>query len=430
MNTYLKYFTLGLLATSAFILSGCEETTPVQQGTVEEIEYTNSYEYDGNTFDVKSVVRYETETTVEMWLSPSEGLKSIGDVVENGNYGVVSVNRTYLGGRDLFKKSGTYAGFNEMRFSKGQNAKAYIEMSFEEENVTIQFKIETLFSEGEAVGKEFSGNYKGSFVDHSLVLDNQWSLNRIAKNITGGKVFITSDSEYNTQTRFSFFDDEAYMHEAFSLTIPEESIGSDITDLGDVIEITYDNGKKFDLASSANITRLITSLTDNLATIDMDLVNGNNYLAANFSGNIELNEKKPNHIACKIYEKNGNGDFEHLTTRRTPIHKLFVRAGSSTTILYFGMSENATSDNREYYPTLSIETKLADGQYHFGTEALGRFKYSDDHTTISDQPFDQGTMYVEQTSSSSYKIILRVKDLFITGSKKADIEVFYEGQIN
>lgn len=429
MKRYMKYFTLALLSISALVLSGCEEDAPVKQETIEKT-YTNSYEYDGSTFDVKSVVRYETETTVELWLSPAENLKTIGDVMEKGDYGVISVNRTYLGGRDLFKKSGSYAGFNEMRFSKGQNAKAYIEMSFEEDNVTFYFKIETLYSEGEAVGKEFSGSYKGGFTDHEQILVNQWSFNRIARSITGGKVFINTDNEYNTTATYCFYDDEAYLHEAFSLTVPEEKIGTGINEMEDVLEITYDDGKAFELAHSANIIRLNAGLTDDVATLDMDLVNGSNFLAANFSGKIELDESKPNHIACAVYEKNAEGEFEHLITRRTAISKLFVNKRSSTTILYFGMSEDSENSERDHYPTLSIETKLADGKYHFGTEAVGRFKYSDDHNTISEQPFYESTMYIEQTSSDSYKIIFRVKDLTITGSKKADIEVFYEGTLN
>lgn len=431
MNRYMKYTAFALICALIVSVTGCEDPAPVSTTEADEMVYTNSYEYGDDAFDVKSVVRFETETTVELWLSSTEGLTSIGSVMENGNYGVISVNRTYLGSRDLFKKAGSYAGFNELRFDNGHNAKAYIDMSFSADTVSVAFKIEKLFADGESSDKMFSGNYKGTFTDHEQILNNQWSFNRIAKNITKGEVFINTDADYNTTTRFCFYDDAAFMHEAISVTIPEERLGEDIVNLDDVITLTYDGGKEFELSNSANIVKLLASLTEDNATFDADFVNGSDFLAANFSGKVELNESKPNHIACTVYEK-VDGEWNKLTVRRTDIHKLFVNARSSSTSFHFGMSADATSGNSDYYPALFIETKFMDGNYHFESSAIGRFKYSDDHNTISEQPFGgnaaaKATMCIEQGKNSSYKIILRIKDLTISMYKKADIEVFFEG---
>lgn len=424
----MKYFIMALSGTILFSLYGCEDPAPVNEKE-EEMIYTNTYEYDGESFDIQSVVKYETETTVELWLSPVKDLNTIGSVIENGNYGVVSVNRTYIGGRDLFKKSGSYVRFNEKMFEKGCNAKAFVDMSFEDEAVCLSFRIETLYSDGKAEDKEFSGNYKGAFTDHNQVLVNQWSYNRIVKAITGGKVNVTMDDNYNTTMTFCLYDDPTFMHEAVTVTIPESKEGEEIVESDDVQALTYDNGKTFELKNSANINKLIASLVDDNVTLEMDLANGSDFLAANYTGKVEINESKPNHIACTVLEKNSEGDYEEVITRRNKIHKLFIKSGSNSTSFYFGMSENAESAYREAYPTLMIETDLMDGTYHFGGEAVGRFKYSDDHTTISEQPFYEGTLYVNRTDNT-YKIILRIRNLLISGSKVADIEVFYEGRVN
>lgn len=430
----MKRIASALMFAAVLSLTGCDE--PAQQVEKDpEMVYTNSYEYGDDSYDIKSVVRFETETTVELWLSPKEGLNTIGSVIENGNYGVISINRTYLGSRDLFQKSGSYASFNDMMFDKGNNGRAYIEMSFSADSVYFDFKVETLYAAGVPTEKAFAGNYKGTFTEHEQDLSNQWSFNRIVKAITGGKVFVNTDAEYNTTTKLSLYDDEAFMHEAVSLTIPEERLGEMLTDIGDVIEVTYDAGKTYELTSSANINKLTFGLVDDNASLIMDLANGTDFLAADYLGAVELHESKPNHIACTVYEKNSEGEFEEIVTRRNPIHKLFVKAQSSSTAFYFGMSEASDADEKEMYPTLSFETRYMDGKYYFEDKAIGRFKYSDDFNTISDQPFggdapSKATMRIEQISNTNYKIILRVKDLLISSSKKADVEVFYEGSIN
>lgn len=431
MNRYIKYLTFAFFG--AMALFACDDKPSAVVPTAPaEMVYTNSYEYGDESFDVQSVVRYETETTVELWLSPVQNLKTIGEVMEKGNYGVISANRTYLGGRDLFKKAGSYAGFNDFRFDNGYNGKAFIDMSFKDNEVSLNFKVEKLFSDAGVSDKFFSGNYQGEFIDHEQILKNQWSFNRIVKDIKSAKLFVKTDSEYNTTTKFTFYDDDETVHEAVSVTIPEAKLDEEINDIADILALTYDSGKAFELVNSANINKMLATLSDDNLEIDMDFANGSNFLAADYTGKVEISESKPNHISCAIYEKNENGEFEFLTIRRTPIHKLFVKAGYSSTSFYFGMSEDASSQYNHLYPTLFVGTELIDGKYRFGASALGRFKYSDDFNTISEQPFGgdeipQGTMNIMQTSQNTYKIILRLDNLIISNVKMAQVEVFYEG---
>lgn len=433
MKKYMKYLTLAL--TSAFIMavSSCEKPTSTEgdDNTAPETVYTNTYEYGEQSYEIKSVVRYQTTTTVEMWFSSVAGLSTIEEIVEKGNYGVISVNRTYLGGRDMFKKSGSYMAFNGFRFDRGSNAKAFIEMSLEETSVKFNFKSETLFDNGTSTDKEFAGSYNGTFVEHQHNLVNQWSHNRVVKNILKAKVFVNMDANYNTTTRFAFYDDEAYMHEAVAVTLPQNCVGKDVTELSDVVSVTYDNGKAFELVNSANINKLLATLVDDDATINMDLVNGSQLLAADFTGKVLLNESKPNHISYTTYEKSGD-TWNELVTRRYPVTKLIVKGGSSSTRFYFPTIEDASSEYLGSYPLLSVETKYVDGKYHFAADADGRFKFSDEHNTINDQAFGsnatpKATMCLTRVDDYTYKIVLRIKNLEISLSKKADVEVFYEG---
>lgn len=433
MKKYIKYFTLAL--TSAFVMaaSSCEKPAQenVEDNTPVETVYTNTYEYADKSYEIKSVVRFQTTTTVEMWFSSVENLTTIEQIVEKGDYGVISVNRTYLGGRDMFRKAGSYIAFNGFRYEGGSNAKAFIEMAIDEASVKFNFKAETLFDNGTAIGKGFIGSYDGAFVEHQQNLVNQWSHNRVVKNILKAKVFVNMDNDYNTTTKFAFYDDEAYMHEAVAVTLPQANVGTEATELSDIVSVTYDNGKEFSLANSANINKLLATLTDDNATLDMDLVNGSQLLAADFSGKVVLNESKPNHISYTTYEKSGDS-WNELATRRYPVTRLIVKGGSSSTRFYFPTIEDASSDYLNSYPLLSVETKYIDGEYHFADDAVGRFKFSDEHNTISDQPFGdnagpKATMCLTRVDDYTYKIVLRIQDLEISLSKKADVEVFYEG---
>lgn len=438
MKKYIKYFTLAL--TSAFVLavSACEKPNGEGDGNdnvVTETVYTNSYEYSDQSYQIKSVVRFQTATTVEMWFSSEADLTTIEQIVEKGNYGVVSVNRTYLGSRDLFKKAGTFMQFNTFRFDGGNSGKAFIEIAFnnDETSVKFNFKAETLFDNGTATEKVFVGSYDGTFVEHSQTLKNQWSHNRVVKNLLKAKVFINMDEYYNQTTKFTFYDDEAYMHEAVSVTLPQSSVGEDVTELANLVSVTYDNQKPFELANSANINKLLASLVDDNVNFDVDLVNGTQLLAANFSGKAILDESKPNHLSYTTYEMNGDVRNE-LATRVYPITDLIVRAKSSSSTFYFPIVEDPSTDYLASYPMLSVETKFVNGEYYFAAQADGRFKFSDDHNQFADQPFGSGvsakaTMCLTRVDDYTYKIILRITGLSTSSlTKKADVEVFYEGK--
>lgn len=438
MKKYIKYFTLAL--TGAFILavSACERPSAgsnEDNNVAADVVYTNTYEYSEQSYEIKSVVRFQTATTVEMWFSSVAELTTIEQIVKNGNFGVVSVNRTYLGGRDLFKKAGTFMQFNTFRFDGKCNGKAFIEMAFDdsETSVKFNFKAETLFDEGTSTGKAFVGSYDGSFVEHQQNLQNQWSHNRVVKNILKAKVFVNMDDNYNQTTRFAFYDDEAYNHEAVSVTLPQSSVGEEVTELADLVSVTYDNQKPFELANSANINKLLASLVDDNVDMELDLVNGNQLLAADFTGKAILSESKPNHISYTTYEKSGDV-WNKLVTRRYPVTKLIVKGGASTTRLYFPTIDNPSGEYLDTYPLLSVETKYIsrDGKYYFESDANGRVEFSDEFNTIQDQPFGdnatpKATMCLTRVDDNVYKIVLRVKDLEISLSKKADLEIFYEG---
>lgn len=458
MINNIKYSVFALICAGLLSLTACvekQQTTPQVSGKP-EVEYTNTYEFGEDLYEIQSIVRNETVTTIELWLSPVPGLNSINDVMANGNYAVISANRSYLGGRDLFQKNGTYIAFGDYRMDNKHNAMAFIDMEFDGDYVFLNFKSEDLFLNDEPAEKLFSGSYEGVFVNHEHVLDNEWSYNRVLRSILSGKVLVKTmqddagnylkneEGYYINTATFTMYDDEAGLHEAVSVTIPESKYGQEIVELSDINALTYDNGKAFELTNSANINKLLLSLDNQTVSMDMDFISGGNFLSANYTGEIELIEEKPNHISCVTYDRVGEDETgapiwqKNNVVMMQDIGTVFIEKKQSNWSLYFATFEGALFEDRAAFTSISIESKFADSGYWFAPKALGTFAYHNSNASIATaapMPFGsdadaQATLFIESDPrENTCKVVFRIKYLMITGTKIADVEIFYEGPI-
>lgn len=453
----IKYSVYALICAGLLSLTACDnkivEIEVEQQKP--DVEYTNTYDFGGDLYQIQSVVRNETLTTVEFWLSPVAGLTSINDVIAKGNYAVVCANKSYLGGRDLFQKTGSYIAFERQRKDNTDNAMAFIDMEIDGNYVFLNFKAEDLYINKIPAKKLFLGSYEGTFVNHEQILNNEWSYNRVVRSILSGQVLIKTITDENgnflkdengkfiltNTTTFILYDDAASIREAIRVEIPESKYGEDITELSDILSLNYDAGKTFELSSSANINKLLLSLDNDVATVNMDFVNGANLLSANFNGEVELVEEKPNHIICQTYDK-VNGEWV-----KTPVpliqevHKLFVKKTDTFCELYFPTYAGAEIQYKESYTTLRVPADMVDTGYWFpATTTYGSFAYhNNDLNMDTDVPFGQtdegspadaqATVYVK-FDGNNCKVVCRITDLFFTNSKIADVEVFYSGPIS
>lgn len=450
MIKFIKYSAFTLLCAVALSLTSCQDKATTQGQKKPAVEYTNSFDFGDDTYAINSVVRNETVTTIELWLSPVAGLKTISEVTAKGHYAVLSANKTYVGGRDLLQKDGSYLAFVNQRMDNTNNAMAFIDMTFDGDYVYLNFKAEDLFVGNVPVNKFFSGSYEGTFVNHEQTLQNEWSFNRVIRKLFGAKVHIKTVTDENgnflkdendnfiltNNTTFTLYDDESRMHEALSVTIPESKYGTEIVELADILSLTYDNGKAYELSSSANINNLLLSLNNNIATVDVDLASGGKLLSANYNGPVEIVEEKPNHIICQTYDKVDGEWVKTPVPLIQEVRKLFIEKTSSDWDLYFATYDEAQLQHKDVFTSISIQSKYADSGYWFAPAALGRFKYHNNDLMIStSMPFGgdvdaQATMMIESDTSGNCKVVFRIKDLFITNSKIADVEVFYNGPIS
>lgn len=396
----------------------------------EPIDVANEFQYDGQTYKIKSAVRYTTGSTVELWLSPVANLYSIGEVVSNGNYVVLSINKSSLNGKDIFRKDGSFIRYNDLMLSYGMNGLAFIENSFTPKSVSVAFEADALYSsDNKLVKKTISGTYEGAFVDHSMYLDNQWAYDRVPVDITGVHVYTETDAQYNTTTTFHIYDDKAMSREAVKITVPEASVGQDIVQLDKILSLQYDGGKDFKLVNSANILRLNLAKTGDNVALDMDFACENEYLAASYLGECTTDEMKPNHIAVTMYEKDPDtGNFNKTGVERQTLRKLFVETSAGKQFFKFAVNSSDTAADGMIPVIGGLSSSLTDGAYHY--EAAVRFAYTGYSSVISAQSCKNSTIRVHEDGNGNYKVVFRASNVTVSSSKAADIEVFWYGQAN
>ena len=146
----IKAHALSVIMTAAmiFISGACQKTETPQQ---EPEERTNFFTFEGYSLDINSVVRYDKgDNSVELWLSPEEGLNTIAEIKSAGDYVVLNTNASYIGGRDRFNAQSSkdsYIRFNEdLQYSYGDSGVAFIVVSVDNDQITIGFIAQTLYT--------------------------------------------------------------------------------------------------------------------------------------------------------------------------------------------------------------------------------------------------------------------------------------------
>ena len=153
-----------------FCLLSCGKTpTPDSE---RQGQYTNTFTLDGSEYTIGSVVRFDQDNnTVQFWISQEEGLTTVESIEEAGEYLVISTHKSYLGSRDRFTKAGTFVKFGNRRFAYGDEGLGYIETSFTEEEMSIEFAVENLNTKSDDAAEEtaaaLKGDYKGTYATYT-----------------------------------------------------------------------------------------------------------------------------------------------------------------------------------------------------------------------------------------------------------------------
>lgn len=432
MNDMRRYLT-AVLALSIVVLSAVASCTkaPVNPGEKpdEKPEVTNQFAYDDQIYNIRSVVRYESETSVEFWLSSRAGLTSIGDLKKADDYAVVSVSKSFLGSTDYFAKTNTYVRFNELRFDNSYKGMGYIQADMTEDKVYLNFKIEKLYENGKAVEKQLQGSYEGGFVDHFETLDNQWSANMVPKSLGASHVDYITTEEYGvwkSSVAITLFDAMNPGYKALKITIPEDKLGADVIDIADIQSIEYDGGKSFNLINRANIRKFNIAIDENKLTVSLSLAAGGNFLAAEYKGTINtFAESKPNHIAWKL------SNSDEVVRKRFGQGLMFYKhdkvAGEYTFRFAFSGVDSILDEN---LPTLVIPSNLTDGEYHYNLGSdVGKFGYKENVEGGLDLPMMSiiGATVMVKIEDSMYTIIFKQPGRVLNATTTVDLEVFYYG---
>lgn len=338
------------LLTASLTFIGCEK--PDNGEGIQEEPRTNYFAYDGYSFDINSVVRYDDGSNhVELWLSPESNLDNTAAIEKSGDYVVLRTHGSYLGNRDRFDaqtSKESYIRFADKEFSYGDKGIAYIEASITDQVLTLDFLAQNMYTKANAAPSAIlSGTYTGSFsVETEQPYSNEWGLGRKRTSLTGATFTLREDGG---DSSISLFDDSG--RNAVTLTLSPTEIGKQLNDLTG-ITLTYNDGTAFPLKGASGTVK--TSIDASTITVSINVSKDETQLRAQYTGTYEPILVKTNRY---IFEYDGTSQFEGTHE----IVKLMTQTKANTTTFYFSHSEGydlGSDINSTHMPILSIPSDV------------------------------------------------------------------------
>ena len=233
-------------AIAAFASVSCEKSE--NESNIKPEEILGSFTYDGNTYNIRSVVLYPLDNgQTEIWMSETAGYTTVEQIEASVGELVISMRTAdIVNGNELSENSpkenlwikydGTINnGMHVIKCETNESSKT-ISLNFRSTNTDFSNKIE--------------GSYNGPYSDYSIPdLNNQWAYNRQAQDITTADYFEMEDE--NPSRLILYYKDG----KAIELTIPKADVGPEINiQAGQAnkyssTSVTYDNGEEFDIFS-------------------------------------------------------------------------------------------------------------------------------------------------------------------------------------
>ena len=266
MTNIKRVFMAVLAAATLTSIHSCEKPDSGSEGTT-PVEKTNYFTYDGYSFDINSVVKYDQgDNTVELWLSPKVGAATISEIEKEGDYVVLCTHSSYLGNRDRFSgstsKNSSISFGSDLEFAYGDAGTAYIQANIEGDVLTVDFLTQKLYSKASEPSSKaiLQGTFKGTFTTQTeQPYSNEWGINRNREDLTGAVYSIHEDGTNSEITLLSASG------EAFKLNLAPSLIGKTITlpynGSGSNLKLTYNSGAfEFNLSKA---TGLISTSVNN-----------------------------------------------------------------------------------------------------------------------------------------------------------------------
>ena len=264
-----------LIGVTLLAFMSCQQ--PVTQTGPEPEELSGSFEYEGNTYAIRSVVVYELGNETQLWISETAGYKTVDEIEKSIGELVITIPNSKLGGqKETFEQKGNFIRYDE----KENSGLCMVSCSIDKSsgNISLEFSSQSLKANVNAI----AGRYSGPFSEHKEpALSNQWAYNRKKAALTSAE-FI--EMENGAPSRIVLYDSE---YQALDFTIAQDQVGKTVylttSNVPAGTSVLFDDGEEFKLKGSyGNIKVTIENET---LTASVNLTNeGGKTLRAEYSG--------------------------------------------------------------------------------------------------------------------------------------------------
>ena len=174
--TKLSAIVISLAAALAAV--SCEETP---QSTIQPEEVLGSFVYEGNTYNIRSVVVYELDNNqTQIWISETAGYTTVDEIEASVGELVITIPDSKIGkGKQSFEQEGNFVKYDD----KVNSGFCTLKCDLDSDNQMISFEFSS--QKLKAAQNAIEGSYSGPYSVYTLEeLENQWAYNRQPKNIT------------------------------------------------------------------------------------------------------------------------------------------------------------------------------------------------------------------------------------------------------
>ena len=265
-----------LICFSLIALCACKEGLG-QTGPAPE-ELCGSFEYEGNTYGIRSVVVYELGNDTQLWISETAGYKTVDEIENSIGELVITIPNSKLGGqKETFEQSGKFIRYDDKESYGFCMVKCTVDKA--SSNISLEFSSQTMKA---AATNAITGRYSGPYSTHTeQTLENQWAYNRKRANVTSAE-FI--EMENGAPSRFILYSDE---YEAVDFTIAADKLGKTVlvttNNIPTGTSVLFDDGEEFKLRGSYGSIKV--SIDNETLTASVNLTNeAGKTLKAEYSG--------------------------------------------------------------------------------------------------------------------------------------------------
>lgn len=264
-----------LIGISLMAMVSCQPQN-TQTGPQPE-ELLGSFEYDGNTYGIRSVVVYPLGNDTQIWISETAGYKTVDEIEKSIGELVITIPNSKLGGqKETFEQTGNFIRYDE----KENSGLCMVSCSIDKTsgNISFEFSSQSL----KAAANAISGKYSGPYSEHTEpALVNQWAYNRKKADLTSAEYI---EMENGSPSRIILYSSD---YQALDFTIAANQLGKTVylttSNVPTGTSVLFDDGEEFKLRGSYGSIKV--SIENEIMTASLSLTNeGGKTLRAEYSG--------------------------------------------------------------------------------------------------------------------------------------------------